>query len=214
VNFFLDSANLDEIKQVRQMGLLDGVTTNPSLISKENCSYRELIAEICSLCSGPVSAEVLSMDAEGMKKEAEDLHSIAENIIVKIPLTQAGLVAVDYCCSKKIKTNVTLCFNPLQALAAAKVGATYISPFVGRLDDIGQVGMNCISEIKKIYDNYGFNTKILVASIRSMTHLQQAALIGADVATIPCAVMKKMVEHPLTTSGLDKFMEDSRKIIR
>jgi transaldolase len=212
VKFFLDSANLDEVKQIKQMGLLDGITTNPSLASKENIPYHELIAQISSVCKGPVSAEVLSTDYEGMINEANELHSISTNIVVKIPLTQEGIRAVFYCSAKNIKTNVTLCFNSCQALVAAKAGATYISPFVGRLDDIGQQGMDCIAEIKKIYDNYGFKTKILVASIRSMVHLKEASLLGADVATIPCAVMKKLVQHPLTTIGLAKFMEDSKKI--
>jgi transaldolase len=210
MKFFIDTANLDEIKQANDLGILDGVTTNPSLIAKEKCDFTKRIKDICKIVSGPVSAEVLSLNCKDMLKEAAILNKIAENIIIKIPLIDEGIKAVKILSEKGIKTNVTLCFSPLQALIAAKVGATYISPFVGRLDDTHIDGMHLISEIKTIYDNYLYETQILVASIRNPNHIVQAALYGADVATIPFSVIKQMLKHPLTDIGLDKFIQDSK----
>ena len=210
MKFFIDSANISDITHANSMGILDGVTTNPSLIAKEDCSFEERISDICKLVDGPVSAEVLATDYDGMMSEAKKLAQIADNVVVKIPLIETGIQAVKSLTELGIKTNVTLCFAAAQALIAAKAGATYISPFVGRLDDIQANGMELISEIAQIYDNYGFETEILVASIRSVNHVVEAALIGADVATIPLSVMKELIKHPLTTSGLEKFLNDSK----
>ena len=212
MKFFIDSADLKEIKEANDLGILDGVTTNPSLIAKSGKSYQEVIPAICKICPGPVSCEVLSTDYEGMLKEARFWSQIAKNIVIKIPLTKDGIRAVVSCHKEGIKTNVTLCFNSLQALLAAKAGATYISPFIGRLDDIGHEGMDCIREIKKIYTNYGLKTEILAASIRHPLHLRDAALAGADVATIPFSIFNTLVHHPLTRDGLEKFLKDAEKI--
>lgn len=212
MQFFIDSADFDEIKEAQDLGILDGVTTNPSLIAKTGKSYRDVIPMICKLCHGPVSCEVLATDFEGMMKEAREWSKVAKNIVIKIPLTKDGIKAVVACTQEGIKTNVTLCFNSLQALLAAKAGATYISPFIGRLDDIGHEGMACIREIKQIYSNYGFKTQILAASIRHPLHLRDAALAGADVATIPFSIFHTLVHHPLSKEGLDKFLKDAAKI--
>lgn len=212
MKFFLDTADKAEVKEASDLGLLDGVTTNPSLVAKTGKPYAALVKELCELCSGPISAEVLSDDYDGMLKEARSWHQLASNIVVKIPLTAEGLKVVNVCTQEGIETNVTLCFSALQGLAAAKVGATYISPFVGRLDDIGHVGMDLIKDIKTIYDHYNYPTQILVASIRSPQHIHQAALYGAHVATIPMKVYQQILSHPLTSQGLEKFMEDSKKI--
>ena len=208
MKFFIDTANIDEIKEAASMGLLDGVTTNPSLVAKEGKDFKQLLNEIIEVVDGPISAEVVSTDFDGMMKEAHELAAIHKNIVVKIPLIQEGIKAVKALTKEGIKTNVTLCFSASQALIAAKAGATYISPFVGRLDDISQSGMQLIDQIVRIYDNYGYETEVLVASIRHPLHLVEAAEIGADVATIPFNVIKKLFNHPLTDSGLEKFLSD------
>lgn len=208
MKFFIDTANIEEIKEAASMGLLDGVTTNPSLVAKEGKDFRELLNEIIEVVDGPISAEVVSTDYEGILKEARELAAIHKNIVVKIPLILDGIKAVKALSAEGIKTNVTLCFSASQALLAAKAGATYISPFVGRLDDISHSGMDLIHQIVTIYDNYGYETEVLVASIRHPLHLVEAAEIGADVATIPFSVIKKLFQHPLTKNGLDKFLSD------
>ena len=211
MKFFLDTADLNEIKKYAAMGLLDGITTNPSLIAKSGRSREEVIPEICDVVDGPISAEVISTDHEGMVREGTELAEIHPNITVKLPLTGDGLSACRELTSQNIKTNVTLCFTPVQALMAAKAGATFISPFVGRLDDLGQVGMEIIEDIRAIYDNYGFMTEILVASIRSPQHVRMAATIGADVCTVPPKVLGQLLKHPLTDSGLEAFLADHAK---
>jgi transaldolase len=211
MKFFVDTANIDEIKKANDMGLLDGVTTNPSLVSKEKRDFRELIKEICGIVKGPVNAEVVSTDAKGMVKEARDLKKIGENIVVKIPLIKEGLKAVKILTEEGIRTNVTLCFTALQALMAAKAGASYISPFVGRLDDISSRGIDLVEEIGTIYENYGYETEIIVASIRNPVHVLDAALMGADIATMPFKVMEQLINHPLTDIGLEKFLADWKK---
>ncbi len=212
MQLFIDTANIEEIKRAKEWGLLDGVTTNPSLIAKENRDPIKLLEEICSIVKGPVSAEVISMDSQGMLKEARELKKIGENIVIKIPLTEEGLKAVKILESEGINTNVTLCFSPIQALLAAKAGATYISPFVGRLDDISQYGMELVEQIVEIYDNYGFETQVIVASIRNPIHVLEAALIGADIATIPFQVLRQLIKHPLTDIGIERFLADWRKV--
>ncbi|MEE3070045.1 MAG: fructose-6-phosphate aldolase [Pseudomonadota bacterium] len=208
MKFFVDTAVVEDIKELNDYGLLDGVTTNPSLIAKSGRDFKEVIAEICELVEGPVSAEVAAMDYDGMVAEGEHLAKIADNVVIKLPLTLDGLKACRYFSQKGIKTNVTLCFSANQALLAAKAGATYISPFIGRLDDINIDGMELISEIRDIYDNYGFDTEILAASIRTANHVKDAALVGADVATIPPAVIKGLAKHVLTDKGLEQFAKD------
>ena len=208
MQFFVDTAEIADIRKLYDMGLLDGVTTNPSLVAKSGRDFKEVIKEICSVVPGPVSAEVAAIDYDGMVAEGEVLAALASNVVVKVPLTVDGLKATKTFTDKGIKTNVTLCFSPNQALLAAKVGATYISPFIGRLDDINIEGMELIEQIRQIYDNYSFSTQILAASIRSPNHVTQAALAGADVATIPPAVIYKLAEHPLTKLGLDAFVKD------
>ncbi len=208
MKFFVDTAVVEDIKELNDYGLLDGVTTNPSLIAKSGRDFKEVIAEICALVEGPVSAEVAAMDYDGMVAEGDHLAQIADNVVIKLPLTLDGLKACRYFSQKGIKTNVTLCFSANQALLAAKAGATYISPFIGRLDDINIDGMELISEIRDIYDNYGFETEILAASIRTPNHVKDAALVGADVATIPPAVIKGLAKHVLTDKGLEQFAKD------
>lgn len=212
MKIFIDTANIKEIKEAAKLGLIDGVTTNPTLIAKENRPARELLKEICALVSGPVSAEAISLDAESMVSEAGELAKIAKNIVVKVPLTKDGLAAVKILSEKNIKTNVTLCFSPSQALLVAKAGADYVSPFIGRLDDISQAGMDLIRDIKTIYSNYGFKTQIIVASVRNPLHVVDAALIGADIATVPFAVIEQLIKHPLTDIGIQRFLEDYKKI--
>lgn len=212
MKFFIDTADVVEIKQAAEYGLLDGVTTNPSLIAQTKRQFKEVITEICELVDGPISAEVISLEADGMIREAKELKAIHKNIVVKIPLTMDGLKATKWCSENGIQTNVTLCFSPLQALMAAKAGATYISPFVGRLDDIGQDGMELISQIIEIYSNYGFETQVLVASIRHPMHVLEAARLGADVVTIPFKVLSQLVQHPLTEIGIKKFLSDWEKV--
>jgi transaldolase len=211
MKFFVDTAEVKEIRELADMGLLDGVTTNPTLIAKAGRPFKEVIAEICSIVEGPVSAEVVSLEADAMIREGKELRNIAKNVAVKVPLTLDGLKACKTLSSEGTMVNVTLCFSANQALLAAKAGATFISPFVGRLDDINLDGMELISEIRQIYDNYDFATEILAASIRSANHVKQAALIGADVATVPPAVLKSLVKHPLTDKGIDGFLADWKK---
>jgi transaldolase len=211
MKFFIDTANINEIKEAAALGILDGVTTNPSLVSKEKKDFRKLLDEILAIVDGPVSAEVISTDYNGILKEAHELSKIHQNIVVKVPLIKEGLKAVRTLTSENIKTNVTLCFSPSQALLAAKAGATYISPFVGRLDDISHDGMELISQIVQIYKNYDYKTQVLVASIRHPLHLVEAALMGADVCTMPFTVIDKLFNHPLTDMGLEKFLADWKK---
>ncbi len=212
MKFFIDTANLDEIKEAAALGILDGVTTNPSLLSKETMPYRELLTEICKVVAGPVSAEVVALDTAGMTREAEDLAKIADNITIKIPCTVDGIKAIKLLAEQNIMTNATLCFSPMQALMVAKAGGTFISPFVGRLDDISHVGMELIQQIVTIYNNYGFETEVLVASIRNPLHVVDAALMGAHVATMPFKVITQLIKHPLTDIGLKRFLEDWEKV--
>lgn len=212
MKFFIDTANLKEIEAAVSLGLVDGVTTNPSLLSREKEKPRELIKKICQTVDGPVSAEVISETAVDMIKEAQSLAKIHKNICVKIPMTPEGLKAVKKLSALEIPTNVTLIFSPIQALLAAKAGATYVSPFVGRLDDISQDGMEIIGQIVTIFNNYGFETEIIVASIRHPVHVLTAALMGADIATIPYKVLLQLAHHPLTDSGIQKFLDDWKKI--
>jgi transaldolase len=208
MQFFVDTAEIADIQKLHDMGLLDGVTTNPSLVAKSGRNFKEVIKEICAIVPGPVSAEVAALDYDGMMAEGEVLSKLADNVVVKLPLTIEGLRATKAFSSRGIKTNVTLCFSPNQALLAAKVGATYISPFLGRLDDINLDGVELIEQIRTIYDNYNFTTQILAASIRSPNHITEVALAGADVATIPPPVIYKLADHPLTKSGLEQFVKD------
>jgi transaldolase len=208
MKFFVDTAEIKDIKELHEAGLLDGVTTNPSLIAKSGRDFKEVVKDICSIVPGPVSAEVAAIDYDGMIAEGRVLAALASNVVVKLPLTLAGLKATKTFKEEGIKTNVTLCFSANQALLAAKVGASYISPFIGRLDDINIEGMELIEQIRTIYDNYNFETEILAASIRTPNHVTQAALAGADVATIPPAVIKKLADHPLTAAGLENFVKD------
>jgi len=212
MKFFIDTADINEIRKAKGMGILDGVTTNPSLVSKIKRPYVEVLTEIAGEVEGPVSAEVIAVDCNGILKEARSLAKIGPNIVIKVPLIAEGLKAVKILTAENIKTNVTLCFNSLQALLAAKAGATYISPFVGRLDDISSDGMDVIEEIMTIYDNYGFETEVIVASVRNPLHIKYAAMMGAHIATIPFSVFESIVRHPLTENGLAKFLEDYKKI--
>ncbi|WP_395662512.1 fructose-6-phosphate aldolase [Aestuariivirga sp.] len=211
MKFFADTAEVKDIKELADLGLLDGVTTNPSLIAKSGRQFKDVIAEICGLVEGPVSAEVVSLDYDGMMREAADLRKIAKNVTIKVPLTLDGLKACKALSSDGCMVNVTLCFSANQALLAAKAGATFISPFVGRLDDIHLDGTELIAEIRQIYDNYAFDTEILAASVRTALHVKQVALIGADVATCPPSVIKSLVKHPLTDKGIEQFMADWKK---
>jgi len=213
MKFFIDTANPGEIRRACEMGVIDGVTTNPTLISKENRDFESLIREICEIIQGlPISLEVLSLKSEGMIEEARKLTKRGENIVVKIPMTIEGLKAIKVLVSEGIKTNTTLVFSPTQALLAAKAGTTYVSPFIGRLDDISQRGMDLIEQIVTIFNNYGFESEVIVASIRHPIHVLEAALIGADVATIPYKVIEQLVQHPLTNIGIEKFLADWKKI--
>ena len=212
MKFFIDTANLNEIKEASELGLIDGVTTNPSLVAREGkVDFKEHIAKICEMVAGDVSAEVNALDAEGMLKEGRELAKIAPNVVVKCPLTLEGLKATRIFRAEGTKVNVTLCFSAAQALLAAKAGASYISPFIGRLDDIGQNGMQLISDIVQIYGNYGYETEVLAASIRHPMHIVDAALLGADVCTIPFKVIQQLVKHPLTDKGLEGFSSDWKK---
>ncbi len=212
MKFFIDTANIDEIKEAHSMGMVDGVTTNPSLIAKEGRNFEEIIKEICEIVDGPISAEVISLDTEGMVKEARHLAKIHDNIVIKIPMTVDGIKAVRKLSEEGIKTNVTLVFSPLQALMAAKAGATYVSPFVGRLDDLSHEGLFLVEQIAEIYSNYAFDTEIIVASVRNPLHVLDSAMIGADIATIPFNVLGKLAAHPLTDKGIKAFLEDWEKL--
>ena len=211
MKFFADTAEVKDIQELNDLGLLDGVTTNPSLIAKSGRKFKDVIAEICAIVDGPVSAEVVSLDYEGMMREAADLRKIAKNVTIKVPLTLDGLKACKALTSDGCMVNVTLCFSAIQALLAAKAGATFISPFIGRLDDIHLDGTELLAEIRQIYDNYAFDTEILAASVRTPLHVKQVALIGADVATCPPSVIKGLVRHPLTDKGIEQFMADWKK---
>ena len=211
MKFFIDTANINEIKKGVEMGLVDGVTTNPSLVAKEDKPFEEIITEICKIVDGPISAEVVSLDSDGMIEEARKLAEIHENIVIKIPMIVEGIKAVKKLTAEGIKTNVTLVFSAVQALLAAKVGATFVSPFVGRLDDIGAPSMDLIGDIVSIYDNYGYQSEIIVASVRSPQHVVDAALIGADIATIPLKVITQLAKHPLTDIGMEQFLADWEK---
>jgi transaldolase len=210
VKLFIDTANINEITEAASWGILDGVTTNPSLVAREGRTYHQLIAEICRLVPGPVSAEVLATDAEGMEREGRDLAAIAENVVVKLPITRDGVSVCTRFAEEGIATNLTLCFSPVQALLVAKAGATYVSPFVGRIDDVGQDGMQLVREIVQIYDGYEFATQVLVASVRHPQHVVEAALSGADVATVPFKVLEQLFYHPLTEIGIQRFIKDFR----
>jgi transaldolase len=212
MKFFIDTADVKEIREAHELGLVDGVTTNPSLIAKSGRKFKDVIKEIVSIVDGPISAEVISLDAPGMIKEGKDLAKIHKNIVVKLPMTPEGLKACKTLTDKGIKTNVTLIFTSMQALLAAKAGATYVSPFVGRLDDISQDGMGIIEEIRAIFDNYGYTSEIIVASVRNPIHVLNSALIGADIATIPYSVMIQLAKHPLTDAGIKKFLADWEKV--
>ena len=216
MKFFIDTANLEEIREAKELGMIDGVTTNPSLVAKEGCKnrddFKKLVYEICELVQGPVSAEVISTDVDGMVKEARELAEIHQHVVVKIPMITDGLKATLRLTEAGIKINVTLVFSPLQALLAAKAGATYVSPFVGRLDDISHTGMELVAQILEIYQNYIFETEVLVASIRNPLHVLEAAQMGADVATIPFKVISQLAKHPLTDIGMKQFLDDWKKV--
>jgi transaldolase len=212
MKFFIDTADVREIREANELGLVDGVTTNPSLIAKSGRRFEEVIKEITQIVDGPISAEVISLEHDGMIAEAMELAKIHANIVIKLPMTPEGLKATKTLTAKGIKTNVTLIFTPMQALLAAKAGATYVSPFVGRLDDISQDGMRIIEEIRSIFDNYGYDAQIIVASIRNPVHVLNSALLGADVCTIPYPVMLQLAKHPLTDAGIKKFLEDWEKV--
>lgn len=211
MEIFLDTANVDEIREAVKWGVVSGVTTNPTLVSKESGSFHEILKEICELVDGPVSAEVISLDAGGMVREARELAAIAPNIVIKIPVTPTGLEAVRRLAAEGIKTNVTLVFSPLQALLAARAGATFVSPFIGRVDDVGQEGMQILADIVQIFRNYDFPTRIIAASIRHPQHVLEAARLGADIATVPYKVLAQMFKHPLTDVGIQRFLEDWEK---
>lgn len=212
MKLFIDTANINEIREANAIGIIDGVTTNPSLIAREGRDFIAVVKEICSIVDGPISAEVISLKSDEMVREAIPLSKIHKNIVIKIPLTAEGLKATKILSKDGIKTNLTLCFSPTQALLAAKAGATYVSPFIGRLDDISLTGMDLIRDIKTIYTNYSFKTQIIVASVRNPLHVLDAAKIGADIATVPYGTLMALVKHPLTDIGLNKFLEDYKKM--
>lgn len=212
MKLFIDTANINEIREANSFGIIDGVTTNPSLIAKEGRDFISTVKEICSIVDGPISAEVIGLKSDEMVKEARELSKIHKNIVVKIPLTAEGLKATKILSREGVKTNLTLCFSPTQALLAAKAGATYVSPFIGRLDDISIVGMELIRDIKTIFKNYGFRTEIIVASVRNPVHVLDAARIGADIATVPYATLMALIKHPLTDIGIDRFLKDWKNV--
>jgi len=212
MQFFLDTARVEEIRKAEEWGIVDGVTTNPTHIADAGRPFLEVVQEICSIVDGPISVEVISTESKGMVKEAEELASLHPNIVVKIPLIEEGIKAIKELSAKDVRTNATLNFSPTQALLAAKVGATYVSPFVGRLDAVGHTGMELVRQIRKIYDNYGFATQIIVSAVRHPLHVLEAALTGADVATMRYEIMKALFEHPLTDIGLERFLEDWKKV--
>jgi transaldolase len=214
MRLFLDSAEIAEIRECAEQGIIDGVTTNPSLVARTGRSFREVLVEICEVVRGPVSAEVIALDAGGMVEEARALARTAGNVVVKLPLTMPGLKAAQRCAAEGIKTNLTICFSPLQALLAAKAGASYVSPFVGRTDDVGTSGMELVRQILAIYRNYGFKTEVLVASVRGANHVLEAALQGAHACTVPYKVLQQIVRHPLTDSNLKQFLEDWKTVPR
>lgn len=214
MKIFLDTANLDQIKEAASWGILNGATTNPTLVSKENLKFEDLIKKICKIVPGPVSVECVSIKSEDIIKEARGLAKLADNVVVKIPICVEGLKAIKVVSGEGIKVNTTLIFSPNQALLAAKAGARFVSPFIGRLDDISHQGMNLVDEIVTIFNNYGFETEVIVASIRHPLHVLEAALMGADIATVPFAVLEKMVKHPLTDIGIEKFLKDWSKVKR
>jgi len=212
MKIFIDTADVKEIRECAAMGILDGVTTNPSLVAKSGRKFRDVLEEIVQIVDGPISAEVVSLDHAGMMKEARDYAKIHSNIVIKLPMHVEGLKALKTCVDEGIKTNITLVFNANQALLVGKVGATYVSPFIGRLDDISQIGMDLIRQIRTIYDNYGIQTQILAASIRNPIHFLESAMIGADVATVPFSVIKQLTQHPLTDLGIERFLKDWEKV--
>ena len=212
MKIFIDTANIEQIKEAASWGVLDGVTTNPTLVAREKRSFVDLIKEIHSIVEGPISTEVVSLQAPAMVEEARRLAKLGKNIVIKIPLTQEGLKAVKILSRERIMTNVTLCFSPTQGLLAAKAGAAFISPFIGRLDDVSHEGMHVVREIKQIYTNYGYKTEIIVASIRHPLHVLEAAKVGADIATVPFNVLEKLIKHPLTDIGIERFLRDWQKL--
>lgn len=212
MKFFIDTADINEIKEANSLGMVDGVTTNPSLIAKTGRKFQDVIQDICQEVDGPISLEVIGLDAPTMLKEARELAKIHKNVVVKIPITPEGLKATKQLAAESIHVNMTLIFSPSQALLAAKAGARYVSPFVGRLDDISQVGMDIVSDIMDIYENYGFETEVIVASIRNPLHVVDAALMGAHISTIPFSVIKQLAKHPLTDAGIEKFLNDWKKV--
>jgi len=212
VKIFIDTANIDEIKTAASWGILDGVTTNPTLVAREKQPFKELILKICEIVDGPVSAEVISLEADGMVREGRELSKLHPNVVIKIPMTTEGLKAIKILSQEGIRVNTTLIFSPVQALLAAKAGAAFVSPFVGRLDDINHVGMEIVQDIRLIFDNYGFDTEIIVASVRHPLHVREAALLGADIATVPFQTLEKLVKHPLTDIGIERFMRDWEKV--
>jgi transaldolase len=212
MKFFIDTANVKEIREAASLGIVDGVTTNPSLIAKEGRDFKQVIQEICAIVDGPISAEAVSLEADNMVAEGEDLAKIHKNVVVKLPMTRDGLKATKVLADRGIKVNMTLVFSPTQALLAAKVGAAYVSPFVGRLDDISHYGMDLVRQIMAIYNNYGFGTEVIVASVRNPLHVVDAALAGAHIATIPFSVIDQMTKHPLTDIGIEKFLTDWKKV--
>lgn len=211
MKFFIDTANIDEIKKGLELGMVDGVTTNPSLVSKEQRPFNDILKDICAIVDGPVSAEVVSLEADGMVAEARELVKISDNIVIKVPMIEEGLKAVKRLAAEDIKTNVTLIFSSTQALLAAKAGATYVSPFIGRLDDLSLNGLELVADIMSIYRNYGYATEVIVASVRSPMHVSESALIGADIATIPYKVIAQLAKHPLTDIGMEQFLSDWEK---
>ncbi|MBI5124588.1 MAG: fructose-6-phosphate aldolase [Candidatus Omnitrophica bacterium] len=212
MKLFIDTANINEIREANSLGIIDGVTTNPTLIAREGRSFLEVVKEICSIVDGPISAEAVSLKSDAIMKEALSLSRIHKNIVVKIPLTAEGLKAAKVLAKEGVRTNLTLCFSANQALLAAKAGATYISPFIGRLDDIGQVGMDLVRDIKTIFTNYSFKTQVIVASIRNPIHVLEAAKIGADIATVPYNILMALVKHPLTDIGIERFLKDWQNV--
>ncbi|TFH03023.1 MAG: fructose-6-phosphate aldolase [Calditrichales bacterium] len=214
MKFFIDTANIEEIKEAARIGVLDGVTTNPSLIAREEGKPIDILRQICEIVDGPISAEVVSLDWEGMVKEGKELAKLHKNIVVKVPITKEGLKAVKFLAGEGIRTNVTLIFTPLQALLAARAGASFVSPFVGRIDDISSVGMELVSQIVQIFQNYSIETEIIVASIRGPLHVLDAALMGADIATIPFKVIEQLTKHPLTDKGIENFLKDWDKVAK
>ncbi|HMA76869.1 MAG TPA: fructose-6-phosphate aldolase [Candidatus Krumholzibacteriaceae bacterium] len=212
MKFFIDTANVQQIREAAELGVLDGVTTNPTLLSREEGGFKDILKEICSIVPGPVSAEVVSLEADGMVKEGKELCKIADNIIIKVPCIREGIKAIGKFKAEGIKTNATLCFSANQGLLVAKAGATYVSPFVGRIDDVGSPGLDLVSDLVMIFNNYSFTSQIIVSSIRSVQHVYEAALMGADVATIPLKVIEQLIKHPLTDVGIEKFLADWEKV--